>query len=111
MEWAEAERPDSPEPPGTPRQSMQVRVVPRLSSKRPGKVRIPLGSLEQARALADLSSAQTPQRVSRRRFLVHACRRARNVKMWFTQRRHRMRASRALLLAIFACAVVLAGAC
>src|SRR4051794_20762892 len=29
-----------PNLPGTPQHSMQVRVVPRLSSKRPGKVRI-----------------------------------------------------------------------
>ena len=33
--------PPGPNPPGTPRQSMQVRVVPRSASKRPGKVRIP----------------------------------------------------------------------
>jgi hypothetical protein len=57
------ERPARFKPPRTPRQSMQVRVVPRLSSKRPGKVRIPLGSLEQARAVSDLSSAKSPQRV------------------------------------------------
>src|SRR5436190_3768179 len=57
------ERPNGPEPPGTPRQSMQVRVVPRLASKRAGKVRIPLGSLEQARADTDFSFAKTPHRV------------------------------------------------
>ena len=54
MRRVHAERPDRPKPPGTPRQSMQVRVVPRLSSKRPGKVRFPMGSApEQARAVAE----------------------------------------------------------
>jgi len=38
------------------RRPAAIPVVPRLSSKRPGKVRIPLGSPEQTRAVTDLSS-------------------------------------------------------